>query len=120
MPFGCVVLTCPTVAFVLCLLAFSCLVPLHHIPHLCHVSSDVGKHKEGHVINFGQTVPFCLDSNRAHDAGCSEKGSDHLCPVYVSCRSTCTLCSVFEQDKTRVQPSFDTRRDLCLYQTKGH
>lgn len=42
MSLGCVMLTCHTFAFVLCLLVFSCLVLLHHFPHsfLCHVSSD--------------------------------------------------------------------------------
>lgn len=44
MSLGCVMLTCHTVPFVLCLLAFSWLVLLHHILHsfLCHVSSDEG------------------------------------------------------------------------------
>lgn len=44
MSLGCVVLTCHTLAFVLCLHVFSCLVLLYHTSHffLCHISSDEG------------------------------------------------------------------------------
>lgn len=47
---GCVV-TCPTVAFILCLLVFSCLL-LHH-SFLCHVSSE-REVQGGTIENFGK------------------------------------------------------------------
>lgn len=78
MSLGCVVLTCHTVAFVLCLLAFSCLVLLHLTRHffLCHVSSDEGSARRDNR-KLWQIVRHCFHSSSAQYVGLSESGCEH-------------------------------------------
>lgn len=70
MSLGCVVMTCSTVVFVLCLLAFSCLVLLHlTLPSfLCHVSSGEGSARRDKG-KLWQVVRHCFDSNSAQYGG---------------------------------------------------
>lgn len=72
MSLGCVVLTCHTVAFVLCLLAFFCLVLLHHTLHsyLCHVSSKEGSARRDNR-KLWQVVLHSCDSNGSQYMGLS-------------------------------------------------
>lgn len=66
MSLRCVVLTCHTVAFGVCLLAFSCFVLLHLTPQsfLCHVSSEEGSARRDNR-KFWQVVWHGFDSNSA-------------------------------------------------------
>lgn len=107
MSLGCVVLTCHTVAFVLCLLAFSWLVLLHHTPHsfLCHVSSDEGCVKRDNKNFIFLRVARFLQSMHRKLSNIGRQMMDAR-----------SLCKAFGHDKVCVEPLYGTDR-WYFYQT---
>lgn len=128
MSLGCMMMTCHTVAFVLSLLALSCLVLLHHSPHsfLFHVSSEVGSarrdtRKLWQVVCSSSVVlvatvhyvwPCLQDWILPCLLACREL-ANYCIILYSMCISqqmmnACTLSTTCEHDKACVWPLYGT------------